>query len=219
MSELEPDLDLDEQSDLDVEESPEEEVDAEEPQEEDFEIAEEELEEESAQDSDEQVEEEPEPEPEPEPEGPLELKIIETHQWNNESLVLKSSVQENDPGYFLIRVIAESLQLSEKLIRIEVNHELACWNEYSMQVTEDELPFCSINDYVIESYQEELLHEFYDQLNGRSITQANLLNLWMRAWSPDCTDLFELIQKSHSLAVLASLVERGANPLAAIKLK
>lgn len=228
MSDLDPDLDLDEQSDLEAQEESEAPL-SEEPEEEDFEISEEEVdqesdfeitseEEESAAEAETEPEEDPEPIPEPEPEGPLELKLIKTHQWENETIVLRSSIKPGEDGYFLIRVIVESLSLSEKLSRVELNYISPCWQDYPTQTSEEDFPFCQINDYVIESYHEELLHEFYDQLNGRSITQSKLLNLWMRAWSPDSSELFELIQKSHSLAVLASLVERGANPLAAIKL-
>jgi hypothetical protein len=213
MSDLEPDLDLNEESDLsgvdESDESSEQDV-----PEEDFEISEDDVE----LDSNSESELEPEAEEEPEPEGPLELKLFQTHQWNNDSIVLKSSTQAGEEGYFLIRVIAESLRLSEKLIRVELNHTGPCWEEYPAHVAEEKLPFCSINDYVIQSYHQDLLHEFYDQLNGRSISQPHLLNLWMRAWGSESTELFELIQKSHSLAVVASLVERGANPLAAIKL-
>lgn len=208
MSDLEPELDLEEQNDIIEEELPEDSSE----QEEDFEVSEEELNPES------ETEFEEEPEPEPEPEGPLELKLVKTHRWEQEPIVFKSSIQAGEEGYFLIRVIAESLLLSEKLTRLELNHTQPCWEEYPVQITDEALPFCSINDYVIKSYHEDLLHEFYDQLNGRSITKPNLLNLWLRAWSPESTELFDLIQKSHSLAVLASLVERGANPLAAIKL-
>ena len=149
---------------------------------------------------------------------PLELKLFKQYQLYDDALIFRTSAKSGESGFYLALVIAKSLELSGKLSRVELSEEDQQWDSYHVQMSEGKLPYCAINDYIIGEYNEEILHQLYDSLNGRYITDQDLLNLWMRAWSPNNEGLFDMIQSSYSLPVLASIVERGGNPLAAIRL-
>jgi len=146
------------------------------------------------------------------------LKLFLTQLWGEEPVVFKTSFKRGDDGFYLALTIASILHDYELLSRVEVKEEDDAWKDYSVSVVNEKLPAYQIHDVVYKKYDPDTLITLYDQLNGRSASSLKVLNLWMRAWSGDSTELFEVIQKSQSLPVLASLVERGANPLLAMKL-
>jgi len=147
-----------------------------------------------------------------------ELTLFKIQMWGDDPIVFKSSAKRGDEGFFLALAIAKTLASSDKLSRVELTHPDVAWERFNHHIVSANLPYCDLNGMVHSTYHEDLLVMMYEQLDGRLASDPDLLNLWVRAWSGNATEVFELIQASKNLPVLASLVERGGNPLWSIKL-
>jgi hypothetical protein len=130
---------------------------------------------------------------------------------------VKTSIVKGELGYHLTAAIWWTLNERKILGKWlgKASHD-AC---AGMKVDHlDDLPWLSVGDHVWESWSSEVVIQCYEALGAYRCSSANALNCWIRAVGGEADDFWGLHRLSVSQQLMVSLVERGGNPLVALKL-
>lgn len=134
------------------------------------------------------------------------------------SLVVESSMVSGDLGFFLLAACLRTLDLNE---RLGLYRGCACPEGMTELPFEpfDAAPWLKIGEQRFEAWSSDLVMVVYELVGGWDLHDALALDLWARALGGESQTYWEMQHLSSSRQLMASLVERGANPLRALKIK
>lgn len=140
--------------------------------------------------------------------------------------MVESSVRAGDLGGFLVAAVLKTLESSAGL-KTYRGPELPSFllpESSSVQATWDHevfdgAPWLKIGEHRWEAWSSDVVMVVYERVEAYKTQDPLALDLWLRALGGESQNYWEMQSLCHSRQVMASLVERGGNPLRALKLR
>jgi hypothetical protein len=132
-------------------------------------------------------------------------------------VIVESSLTEGELGYLLLGAVLKTLYDRETLDCFRgVNPHRHCANAAFERY--EGAPWLKIGDHRWEAWSSEIITQCYEILSAQNTMDPQTLDLWIRAVGGESKDFWELHRLCVSRELMASLVERGGNPLRALKI-
>lgn len=90
--------------------------------------------------------------------------------------------------------------------------------DFQAEDSENKGPWLKVGGDSWEAWAPEVVLALYADLGGARLENPETLDLWLLAVGGEARRYWELQQSSISRTIMASLVERGANPLRALQI-
>ena len=132
-------------------------------------------------------------------------------------LVVESSLAEGELGHFLCAAVLKTLHSEGRLLVFRAPHPHPLCPEVAFE-NFDSAPWLKIGEDRWDSWSSEVVMLCYERLRAFQVHDLHLLDLWIRAFCGESKDFWEMHRLCVSRQVMASLVERGGQPLRALKI-
>jgi hypothetical protein len=125
---------------------------------------------------------------------------------------------KGDLGMFLLSAALRTLQIDEKLTVFR-GIEFPPWLEEVPFDSFDGSPWLKVDDQRWDHWSSDMVLLLYDKVGGHRVHDPLALDLWIRALGGESDNFWKMHQLSSSRQMMSSLIERGGNPLRALKLR